>query len=142
MAVYSEWASPWTGRITAGACQILVIRPAGAALDPRLEKALSPWSVFHSSSPLDHRSMWLEVFPSGVNKGQALSDWCATRGLTPERVMTLGNDFNDWSMLDWSAYPRVVGNAPPALLNRFPCVPSADRDGFAAAVDEAIRLFG
>jgi hydroxymethylpyrimidine pyrophosphatase-like HAD family hydrolase len=62
-------------------------------------------------------------------------------GLEPNDVITLGNDHNDSSMLDWSGHPRVVANAPPELLARYKSVPPAGEGGFAAAAAEAWELF-
>ena len=144
MAIYEEWARDWNHMDPAasdGACQVLVIRPPGMLLDPDMERQLRGWSVFHSSSPLDHASMWLEVFPAGMDKGSALADWCREHGIPASRVMALGNDFNDRSMLEWSGYPRVVANAPKELRLRFRTLPAAGQGGFAAAAREALELF-
>ncbi len=98
MNLYDAWGRPDNG-IPAPASQVLVVLPPGFNLPADTEAALSSWSVFHSSSPVDHQSLWLEIFPSGMNKGSALAAWCAFRDLPKERVLALGNDFNDESML-------------------------------------------
>ena len=144
MSIYEEWARTWDHLDPAasdGACQILVIRPSGAPLNPDLEERLRPWSVFQSSSPLDHSSVWLEVFPAGMDKGRALADWCREHGIPASRVLALGNDFNDCSMLEWSGYPRVVANAPAELRQKYRTLPAAGEGGFAAAAEEALELF-
>lgn len=142
MAIYQEWARPlFSDSCSEGGCQVLIIRPPGLPVNPGLETALSRWSVFHSSSPIDHESMWLEVFPSGVDKGRALADWCREVGIPASEVMTLGNDFNDKSMLDWSGHPRVVGNAPADLRSSYATLPPAGQGGFEKAVEEALELF-
>ncbi len=149
LKLYARWAKPLPPGGVArafpeGAVHILVIRPSFPAPDSDLISALSEWSVFTGTSPLDHSSAWLEIFPAGVNKGGALSEWCARRGLSAGSVMALGNDYNDVPMLEWAAYPRVVGNAPDSLkkLPGAAVLPPAGEGGFASAVEEAVALFG
>jgi len=138
---YRRWIRADDGSDRA-ASQFIVIRPPGAPGRDGLESVLSSWSTFGGSSPLDGASLWLEVFPAGRDKGRALADWCRSRGIADDRVMVLGNDLNDVPMLRRAAHPRVVADSPRALRERFPVVAPADRDGFAAAAREALRLFG
>ena len=77
-----------------GASQVLVIRPPGDALGTELKEALSGWSVVFGTSPLDFESLWMEIFPRGLNKGSALERRCAEKGIPRERVMVLGNDYD------------------------------------------------
>lgn len=135
---YRDWERPYDGQAV-DACQILVILPPGKTSEETtasLGVELSSWSTFRSASPLDHASIWLEVFPFGVNKGRALADWCAEYDVGSDRVVALGNDFNDVSMLDWAGRGRVVPNAP-AMLRETYVIRS-----FPEAVDEVLELFG
>jgi hydroxymethylpyrimidine pyrophosphatase-like HAD family hydrolase len=141
MRVYDPWGEKYDGR-SAPASQILVIRPPGTGPDPLLLEKLGRWSVFCGTSPLDHKSVWMEIFPAGLNKGSALSSWCSDHGISRERVLVLGNDLNDESMLEWARYARVVEGSPAELTSRFPVLPPAGQGGFPAAAREAIGLFG
>ncbi len=107
----------------------------GEELLPRIREALGEgFNVVRTTSPLDHRTMWIEVFPAEVSKSQGLA-WLATReGLGPEQVMVVGNDWNDLDMLEWAGAPYVVANAPPALRERFPTVASCEEGGVAEAI--------
>lgn len=140
MDIYIEWGRP-SDNTPAPASQVLVIMPPGLPLDPELGQKLSRWSVFHSSSPIDHKSTWLEIFPRGLNKGRALAAWCRGKNLDRKRVLALGNDFNDETMLSWAGWGRVVEGAPMALKNRFAVVPPAGAGGFKAAAGEALERF-
>lgn len=105
---------------------------------PRLEtlcEVLAPLSVVRTTSPLDHASYWYEVFAEGVSKADGAAWLLARHGIAHERVLALGNDFNDQTMLDWAAEARVVANAPAPLRERFETVPDNEQHGFAAAVD-------
>ncbi len=139
MDIYSDWGRRYDG-VPAAVSQILVIIPPGSPIPNELLEALSPWSVFYSSSPIDHQSIWLEIFPSGVNKGNALAAWCKDKGIPRDRVLAVGNDFNDESMLSWAGMGRVVEGAPKALMDRYPLFPPAGSGGFEAAVKETLEV--
>lgn len=137
MEIYAEWSRPEDGTHHP-ASQVLVILPPGVTPGPAVLKSLSPWSVFHSSSPIDSLSIWLEVFPAGMNKGTALADWCRSRNIDRDKVLALGNDHNDETMLSWSGVARVVAGAPEPLKEKFSVLPPAGSGGFQAAVAEIL----
>ncbi len=140
MALYSSWGRPDNGEARP-ASQALVIRPPDSGALQEFHEALSDWSLFHSASPIDGISCWLEIFPPGLDKGSALARWAQETGLTSEDFLALGNDFTDALMLGWGAHGRVVEGAPEELKQIYPVVPAAGRGGFSAAVEEAIKLF-
>ena len=140
--LYAEFASELElGRIgTELMCQAVVIEPASspsrwAELLPRLPE----FRVIRATSPLDHRSTWIEVFPSGVGKATAAA-WLHERALGGRgRCVAIGNDYNDIDLLDWADLPYVVANAPAELLGRYRSVASNDAGGFSDAVERALR---
>lgn len=120
------------------ATQVLAIVPKNEALGvvTKARQALPGFSVIKATSPLDHRSVWIEVFPRSVSKSQAAS-WLVTRlGADPASVVALGNDYNDLDLLDWAGRGFVVDNAPMDLKSRFRTVCSNNRCGVAQAISE------
>ncbi len=91
------------------------------------------YSVIRATSPIDHRTVWIEVFPRGVHKGSGCEFIRNELGIHEERTAAVGNDWNDTHMLNWACFPFVVENAPDALLRKYPSVPSNDHGGVAAA---------
>ncbi len=138
MTIYRQWLRP---DMEGDASQILVIRPVNQRIPVQLLERLSKWSVFHGSSPLDHRSTWIEIFPAGINKGQALARYCRENDIPDHRVLALGNDHNDESMLAWAGYGYVVASAPAEMRAMYTTLPPAEDNGFASAVQEALQLF-
>ena len=149
---YGEFAVPWRDGGSAGtnpddgigsvpeACQfVAILGPGEDVLHDRLRAALPEFAVVRSTSPLDGRSIWVEVRPRGVSKESAVAWLAARHGLDAGRTVAVGNDYNDCGMLRWSANPFVVGNAAPELLERYRVVSSNDAGGFSDAVREVNR---
>lgn len=115
--------------------QLLVVEPPGTAshLD-LLAREFKDVHVVRTTSPLDHASTWIELFPAGVSKAHA-SDWLRERhAIDPARTIAVGNDYNDRDMLEWAKRSYVVSNAPAEMRERFEVVRPNDDDGFTDAV--------
>jgi hydroxymethylpyrimidine pyrophosphatase-like HAD family hydrolase len=52
----------------------------------------------------------------------------------PGRILSIGNDYNDLDLLEWTASSFVVENAPDDLKERFPVVASHNQSGVAEAI--------
>lgn len=106
-----------------------------AGLIRDLEKILGPeFSIIRATSPIDHSTVWIEVFPRGVNKGAACE--FIRRDLSVEKKYTgaVGNDWNDIHMLEWAGTAFAVENAPDQLTGKFISVASNDNSGVSEAV--------
>ncbi|MBS1214101.1 MAG: periplasmic soluble lytic transglycosylase fused to ABC-type amino acid-binding protein domain, partial [Proteobacteria bacterium] len=70
--------------------------------------------------------------------------WLADRlGIPQTRTVSVGNDYNDLDLLDWSAARFVTANAPSDLRDRYPVVASHDEGGVSQAANfwlEKLRL--
>jgi hydroxymethylpyrimidine pyrophosphatase-like HAD family hydrolase len=134
---YADFAQPMDGRGFDGLriSQLLVIEAPGSESHyDALVAELEHLNVVLTTSPLDHRSRWIEIFPAGASKSQA-ADWLRRRhGLDKGAVVAVGNDYNDRDLLDWAHHAYVVANAPAALKTRYAVVASNDDQGFAEAV--------
>ena len=137
---YRDFARPWHPDHLDGlrVSQLIVIeadeRPS---CYPGLQKQLRGLSVVRTTSPLDYRSRWIEIFPAEVSKSRAAERIRRSLGVDPGRVSAVGNDYNDADLLAWAANAYVVDNAPPDLKARHTVVASNDDDGFA---DVAARI--
>ena len=145
---YDEFATRWEvsdgGGIapSGAACQFVAIVGGDEAhIVDRARSALPGFEVVRSTSPLDGRSIWVEVRPPGVGKARAVAWLAARHRLDAARTAAVGNDYNDSGMLAWSANAFVVGNAPPELRERFRVVSPNDAGGFSEVV-EALRRDG
>lgn len=141
---YRDFAEPLPERLPDDivASQLLAIEPPGVESRYReLVRVLAGVNVVLTTSPLDHRSRWIEIFPAHVSKSRA-SEWLRARhGVAREAVVAVGNDHNDIDLLEWAGPDRayVVANAAVELRSRFRLVASNDDQGFAEAVGHLMR---
>jgi hypothetical protein len=100
-----------------------------------IQARMKTLNVIRATSPLDGKSVWIEIFPGEVSKSRATA-WLTRRlGIRAENVLMVGNDYNDVDLLEWCGQGFVVGNAPAELKARYATVASNDNHG----VDEAIQ---
>ncbi|MBN2449842.1 MAG: HAD family phosphatase [Lentisphaeria bacterium] len=117
-----------------GASQLLAVIPEDLERLACLCRRLEGFSVIRTTSPVDHRSIWVEVFPAGVNKAGA-AQWLADRyGIPASGTYAIGNDYNDTHLLDWASHAAVTANAPAELRQCYPVVASNEDHAFSRAV--------
>lgn len=120
------------------AAQLLAVVPeeTGVQAFEGIKQALTGFTVIRTTSPLDGRSVWIEIFPPDISKSMT-SAWLAeTLGVEREDVFMVGNDWNDLDMLEWAGQSYVVANSPPELRERFINVASNNDGGVAEAVEK------
>lgn len=117
------------------ATQVLAIMPGKASVDlmASIRLDLFAYSVIHATSPLDHFSSWIEVFNKQVSKSQAASWLASTLGINQSDVISVGNDYNDQDLLEWSGKGYLVANAAPDLKLLFKTVSSNNHCGVSQA---------
>jgi hydroxymethylpyrimidine pyrophosphatase-like HAD family hydrolase len=141
IALYQEFCRPMNkteGADFGESTEILAIVPPcfGHEAANRVQQALKEFSVIKATSPLDGKSMWIEVFPPQVSKSQSVA-WLSTRlGVDRKNVFSIGNDYNDLDLLEWSGRGFVVDNAPEDVKRGFEAVASNNRCGVAEVICE------
>ena len=141
MAMYSDLGTPLDANTTIYdlSTEVLAIVPDGLTRHQLgvLRRELSGFSVIKATSPLDHKSSWIEVFSSGVNKS-ASSRWLARHlGIGREMVTAVGNDYNDEDLLDWAGQGFLMDNSPKSLKKKFLCSGSNNECGVSRAAKSA-----
>jgi Cof subfamily protein (haloacid dehalogenase superfamily) len=117
--------------------QLLAVLPPSQnmAILEDIRKTLSDFNVIQTTSPLDGKSTWIEIFPANVSKS-ITAQWLAKKlNINPQNIVSLGNDYNDVDLLEWSQTRYVVENAPQDLKDRFPVVASHNDGGVAECVE-------
>ena len=130
------------------ATQLLAIVPpakTNSALET-IRGQMIDFNVIRTTSPLDGRSTWIEIFPTTVSKSLTAAWLADTLGIDQQMIVSVGNDYNDIDLLEWTPSSYVVNNAPPDLKNRFTCVASNNDGGVAEAarrwITERYRVSG
>jgi len=111
------------------ASQFVVYIEAGRAADAEAEilEALGPaFQVIRTTSPLDHSTLWIEIFPRGVHKGAAMLALAGRLGIPRSGTAALGNDWNDKLLLECAGTAFVVDDAPEGIAPGAIRVPGSD----------------
>jgi hypothetical protein len=96
----------------APASQVVAIVDAGQeSLHEHLARKLHDLSVIRATSPLDGRSVWIEIFAAAVSKADGIRRIVEHHGLRGLPVAAIGNDHNDKDMLDLAHLAYRVGNS-------------------------------
>jgi hydroxymethylpyrimidine pyrophosphatase-like HAD family hydrolase len=123
ISLYAPFAAPLDPDtpLYGAATQVLAVVPrkgrAGqqAELVAQIRAELAGYSVVHATSPLDHRSGWIEVFHHRASKSRAAAWLAAQLNILRSRVTAVGNDYNDLDLLEWAGQGFWVANAPPEI---------------------------
>ncbi len=105
----------------------------GARVLTAIRNALFDFNVIQTTSPLDGESTWIEIFPSAVSKSQTAAWLAEELQIEKPKIVSIGNDYNDLDLLEWTSSSYVVDNAPADLKNRFATVASNNNSGVAEA---------
>lgn len=138
ISLYPEHHQPYSKKRhhQISAAQLLAILPNGSheqAID-FLRKRLPHLTVVRTTSPLDGRSAWIEVFPKEVSKSRTTAWLAQSLNIKPGDICAVGNDYNDQDLLEWAGVSFLVENGPEDLKERFPLVPSNERSGVSWAI--------
>jgi len=117
----------------ADASRIISIAPGPDYIE-FFESFASDFGIIRATSPTDHRSVWMELYPHGVNKGRALSKLLRMNSLNLDETLGLGNDYNDIHFLDITGRSFVVDNAPQALKAKYETTVNHNQAPLSAAL--------
>lgn len=106
------------------ASQFLLILPDDEDFFLQLKAQCKGVKVIRATSPLDHQSIWMEVFPEHVSKGYGMNYLLDRCGITLNQVAGIGNDYNDIDFLDLCEHAYMVSNGPERLKAKYKTAPS------------------
>ena len=119
-------------------CQFLVIIPENeerfVKLKSDIEAVCPEIRVIRASSPITKGYIWAEVFHHSVSKGNGIKHICEMHRIDPGQTLGIGNDYNDFDLLEFTAYSFLTENAPAEIKHLFPVAPSNEDDAFAHAL--------
>ncbi len=115
-------------------CQFLIILPNDPARFEELSSHFPDVKVIRATSPLDHQSIWMELYHPSVSKANGAKFLCKRLGIKPSEVLGIGNDYNDTDLLAFVGRPFVVKNAADKLKRMYPVVSGNEESGFTSAL--------
>lgn len=81
----------------------------------------------------------VDVVGAECSKGAMLARWAERRNIGRDEVMAIGDNLNDFEMLDYAGIPVVMGNAVPALRqNGWHVTGTSDEAGVASAIERFV----
>lgn len=132
-----------TSEIKTAATQvILILEPIQIKLIEKIKTDLSRFSVIRSTSPFDHKAIWLEIYPPDINKGSTCQELLRLLNLTGRDCAGLGNDYNDVDFLDICGQAYLVQNAPERLKPHYKSVASDRNNGFTEFIRKTSDTWG
>lgn len=138
--LYREYATDFsqTGRYPQKSAQVIAVLSGGAETFSRIRNDLNGYQVTRTTSPLDHHSIWMEIYPKHVHKGSGAAWLCRHLDIDHLTTTGIGNDYNDLDLLDFTLHSYLVANAPTELHSRYRLAPSNDQDGFSYAANHLL----
>jgi len=135
LKIYKDYCEPFGSKIRNFApTQIIGILPQDS---PKLKKvfdSIKNASLVKATSPLDHKSIWIEIFPKDINKGHTFLWLCKHLNINYKNSIGVGNDYNDVDFLDLVSFPFVVENSPEDLKQKYPTTKHCDENGLTKAI--------
>ncbi|MEX6147671.1 HAD hydrolase family protein [Providencia hangzhouensis] len=100
-----------------------------------------PENVFDNYSLTRTSPYFLEVSNKTSSKGAALECICEKLGITPDKVMSIGDQNNDIQMLQYASVSVAMGNALEPIRQMVKFVTTTnDEDGVAVAINKFINV--
>jgi hydroxymethylpyrimidine pyrophosphatase-like HAD family hydrolase len=138
---YKDFVSPFNPNIIPKqATQLIALLNHHVYLFDELQAKMSFAKTILTTSPINHQSMWMEIFHKSVSKANGLQWLCGYLKMEHLVTIGIGNDFNDIDLLNHTHYSFVVSNAPYELKEKYPWVKSNNESGFTEAVASIVKF--
>ncbi len=131
---YRNYSKPLISKYTGEAAQFLAIFDNPQKYKKIFDKLKDKFGLVRATSPIDGKSIWLEIFPGNTDKGFGIRYICEKYGISLEETLATGNDFNDLAMLETVKYPYVTENSPEELKKKFLNTESNNENGVYSAI--------
>lgn len=117
-------------------CQVIIISDKhDVVLFNRLKKELSNFNVIRTTSPLNGKAIWIEIFPLRVSKASGIEYLINKYHIKRENAFSVGNDYNDIEMLNYTANSFLVENGASELKETYKNILSNDNDGLLEVIN-------
>ncbi len=120
------------------ASQFVIVFPEEKNYFDQISKDFSCLKVLKATSPIDRKSIWIEILPKTVSKSEGIEFLREMCNINKENIITVGNDYYDIDMLRYVQKTNafVVSNAPAELKSEFNVISSNQENGVAGLVSD------
>lgn len=115
---------------------VMILDALQLRLIDQIRQNLSNFSIVRSTSPIDNKAIWLEIFAKGINKGTTCYQLLNQLNIAPSACAGLGNDYNDTDFLDICGKAYLVANSPRNLQKHYKLVKTDKEEGFTEFVEK------
>lgn len=134
---------PPNGKHNKQVCQFLIFieenTPVFEQIKSEIEKQSPEIRVIRSSSPITKGYIWIEIFHHSVSKGNGVKLICDDLNVDYKSTLGIGNDYNDFDLLDFTLHSFLTENSPAEIKHKYPLLPSNENDAFARAIKNHIN---
>lgn len=95
--------------------------------------------IIRATSPIDGKSVWLEIFNNDVSKAKGGIFLCNKLNISQSDTIGIGNDYNDIDLLDWTAKSFIVENAPEILRHKYKWCTNNSNNPLSYVVNEILN---
>jgi len=114
----------------------LVMKPSETAACADMMRALCGDEAYVTRSNPE----FVEILNRGVDKGEAVARVAAEAGIPLDRVLAVGDSYNDIPLLRAAGFAVAMGSAPPELRAEADAVVGGvEDDGVAEAIERFVR---
>jgi Cof subfamily protein (haloacid dehalogenase superfamily) len=109
------------------------------SLRPAIERILGLQAKVHIVTNKNYRGHILEILHPTASKWRALAQLAAQRGITPEEIVAVGDDYNDLDMIRYAGLGIAMGNAVEAVREAADYVTGSNADdGLVQALERFV----
>lgn len=122
------------------ATQLIALINNNKELHKTIEDKLSNLKVILTTSPINKKSLWVEVFNKNVSKAKGIGYLCKELNIDRTETFGIGNDYNDVDLLNFTNYSYVVDNCQEELKKYYKITQSNNNNGFTFALRQHIEI--
>ncbi len=107
----------------------------------QIEKEFSEFSIIRATSPIDNQSVWMEIYPKGVNKGTAAKYLLNNLEIRLGNAIGIGNDYNDIHFMDIIENSFMVNSAPGDLKRKYSVTVSNNDNPLTEVIKKFSKIY-
>ena len=88
----------------------------------------------------EEQGLWFSIINRGISKGKGVREFCNFFDIPRDRIISIGNDYNDIEMFDESKISIAVSNATEEIKNKANIITESNNNDGVAKVLEKLYI--